>query len=123
MGESIAIRMSASQNFRAGMSRPMLKSRGGCPSPGARGLQVTQTRGGERHHAKNDIRNSTGPIALAASFPSPTPGDAMDDVRLGVDRSCLVAGIEALRWTMLEDATAAGRKCAGLVFATALSRK
>jgi len=55
---------------------------------------------------RNDIHNSTSPKALAAPFSLPTLGDAMDEVRLSVDRFCLLAGIEALREMMEEDATA-----------------
>ena len=36
----------------------------------------------------------------------PTPAEAMDEVRLSVDRFCLLAGIEALAEMMEEDATA-----------------
>ncbi len=54
---------------------------------------------------RKDIRSSTSPIALAASFPMPTLADAMDAVRLSVDRFCLLAGIEALAEMMEEDAT------------------
>ncbi len=46
---------------------------------------------------RRDIRSSTSPTALAASFPVPTLGDAMEEVRLSVDRFCLQAGIEALQ--------------------------
>ncbi len=53
-----------------------------------------------------DIRSSTIPKALAASFPMPTPAEAMGEVRLGVDRFCLLAGVEALAEMMEEDATA-----------------
>ena len=55
---------------------------------------------------RKDIRSSTSPKALAASFPMPTPAEAMDEVRLSVDRFCLLAGIEALAEMMEEDATA-----------------
>ena len=55
---------------------------------------------------RKNIRSSTSPIALAASFPMPTPAEAMDEVRLSVDRFCLLAGIEALAEMMEEDATA-----------------
>ena len=41
-----------------------------------------------------DIRSSTSPKALAASFPMPSLGDAMEGVSLSVDRFCLLAGIE-----------------------------
>ncbi len=54
---------------------------------------------------RNDIRSSTSPIALAALFPLPSLGDAMEDVSLSVDRLCLLAGIEALAEMMEEDAT------------------
>ena len=56
---------------------------------------------------RNDIHNSTSPKALAAPFSLPTLGDAMDEVRLSVDRFCLLAGIETLAEMMEEDATAA----------------
>ena len=55
---------------------------------------------------RNDIHNSTTPKALAAPFSLPTLGDAMDEVRLSVDRFCLLAGVEALQDMMEEDATA-----------------
>ena len=54
---------------------------------------------------RQDIRSSTSPKALAASFPVPTLGDAMEEVRQSVDRFCLLAGIEALQEMMEEDAT------------------
>ncbi len=53
-----------------------------------------------------NIHSSGSPKALAASFPMPTPADVMDQVRLSVDRLCLLAGIEALAEMMAEDATA-----------------
>ena len=43
------------------------------------------------------IRSSTSPKALAAGFPVPTLGEAMDEVRLSVERFCVLAGIEALQ--------------------------
>jgi transposase-like protein len=55
---------------------------------------------------RKDIRSSTSPKALGASLPVPTLGEAMDEVRLSVDRFCLLAGIEALQEMMEEDATA-----------------
>ena len=55
---------------------------------------------------RHDIRSSTSPKALAASFPVPTLGDAMEEVRLSVDRFCLLAGIEGLQKMMEEVATA-----------------
>ncbi len=55
---------------------------------------------------RHDIRSSTSPKALAASFPVPTLGDAMEEVRLSVDRFCLLAGVEASQEMMEEDATA-----------------
>ena len=55
---------------------------------------------------RNDILGSTSPKALAAPFPLPSLSDAMEDVSLGVDRFCLLAGIEALAEMMEEDATA-----------------
>jgi len=55
---------------------------------------------------RNDIHTSTSAKALAAPVPLPTLGEAMDEVRLSVDRFCLLAGIEALTEMMEEDATA-----------------
>ena len=55
---------------------------------------------------RQDIRSSTGPKGLAASFPVATLGDAMEEVRLSVDRFCLLAGVEASQEMMEEDATA-----------------
>ena len=55
---------------------------------------------------RQDIRSSTSPKALAASFPVPTLGDAMEEIRQSVDRFCLLAEIEALQEMMEEDATA-----------------
>ncbi len=52
-----------------------------------------------------DIRSSTRPLALAAPFPLPSLGDAMEEVSLSVDRFCLLAGVEALAEMMEEDAT------------------
>ena len=43
-----------------------------------------------------NIRSSSSPKALATSFPMPPLADAMDAVRLSVDRFCLLAGVEAL---------------------------
>ena len=43
-----------------------------------------------------NIRSSSSPKALATSFPMPPLADAMDAVRLSVDRFCLPAGVEAL---------------------------
>ena len=54
---------------------------------------------------RQDIHSSTSPKALAALFPMPTLGEAMDKARLSVDRFCLLAGIEALAEMMEEDAT------------------
>ena len=54
---------------------------------------------------RQDIHSSTSRKALAALFPMPTLGEAMDEVRFSVDRFCLLAGIEALREMMEEDAT------------------
>ncbi len=54
---------------------------------------------------RKDIRSSTSPKALAAPFPLPSLGDAMEDVSLSVDRFCLLAGVEALAEMMEEDAT------------------
>lgn len=55
---------------------------------------------------RQDIPSSTSAKALATPFPLPTLGEAMDEVRLSVDRFCLLAGIEALTEMMEEDATA-----------------
>jgi len=54
---------------------------------------------------RKNIRSSSSPKALAASFPMPPLADAMDAVRLSVDRFCLLAGVEALAEMMEEDAT------------------
>ncbi len=43
---------------------------------------------------RKNIRSSSSPKALAASFPMSTLADAMDEVRLSVDRFCLLAGVE-----------------------------
>ena len=53
-----------------------------------------------------DIRSSTSSKALAASSAPPTLSEAMGEVRLSVDRFCLLAGIEALQEMMAEDAAA-----------------
>jgi hypothetical protein len=45
-----------------------------------------------------NIRSSSSPKALAASFPVPTLADAMDEVRLSVDRFCLLAGVRHFRF-------------------------
>ena len=55
---------------------------------------------------RKDIRSSSSPKALASAFAMPTLGEAMDEVRLSVDRFCLLAGIEALQELMDEDARA-----------------
>ena len=52
-----------------------------------------------------NIRSSSSPKALATSFPMPPLADAMDAVRLSVDRFCLLAGVEALAEMMEENAT------------------
>ena len=52
-----------------------------------------------------DIRGFANPKALAGAFHMPTLGEAMDEVRLGVERFCLLVGIEALAEMMDEDAT------------------
>ena len=52
-----------------------------------------------------NIRSSSSPKAHATSFPMPPLADAMDAVRLSVDRFCLLAGVEALAEMMEEDAT------------------
>ena len=49
-----------------------------------------------------NIRSSSSPQALATSFPMPPLADAMDAVRLSVDRFCLLAGVEALAEMMEE---------------------
>lgn len=54
----------------------------------------------------NDIRSSTRAKALAAPFPLPPLGEAMDEVRVSVDRFCLLAGIAALQEMMADDAAA-----------------
>jgi hypothetical protein len=51
------------------------------------------------------IGSSSSPKALASSFPVPPLADAMDAVRLSVDRFCLLAGVEALAEMLEEDAT------------------
>ena len=56
-----------------------------------------------------NIRSSSSPKALATSFPMPPLADAMDAVRLSVDRFCLLAGVEALA-EMMEGTP---RPCAG----------
>ena len=53
----------------------------------------------------NNIRSFSRPKALAPSIPMPPLADAMDAVRLSVDRFCLLAGVEALAEMMEEDAT------------------
>ena len=55
---------------------------------------------------RKDIRSSTSPKALAAPFPLPSLGDAMEGISLSVDRFCLLAVLEALAEMMEEDATA-----------------
>ncbi len=54
---------------------------------------------------EKDIRSSSSLKALAASIAMPPLADAMDAVRLSVDRFCLLAGVEALAEMMEEDAT------------------
>ena len=54
---------------------------------------------------RKNIRSSSSPKALAASFPMPTLADALDEVRLSVDRFCLLAGVEALCEMMEADTT------------------
>ena len=54
---------------------------------------------------RKNIRGSSSPKALAASFPVPSLTAAMDEVRFSVDRFCLLAGVEALAEMMEEDAT------------------
>ena len=55
---------------------------------------------------RKDIRSSSSLKALAASIAMPPLADAMDAVRLSVDRFCLLAGVEALAEMMEEGATA-----------------
>jgi transposase-like protein len=55
---------------------------------------------------RKDIRSSTSPKALGALLPMPSLTEAMDEVRLSVDRFCLLAGVEALIEMMEEDAEA-----------------
>lgn len=43
---------------------------------------------------RRDIRGSTTPKALAGAFPMPNLGESMHEVRLCVERFCLLAGIE-----------------------------
>ncbi len=52
-----------------------------------------------------DIPSSSSPKALAARFPLPSLGDAMEEVSLSVDRICVLAAVEALVEMMEEDAT------------------
>ena len=54
---------------------------------------------------RKNIRSSSSPKALGASFPMPTLAEAMDEIRLSVDRFCLLAGVEALAEMMEEDTT------------------
>ena len=54
---------------------------------------------------RKNIRSSSRPKAFTAAFPMPTLADAMGEVRLSVDRFCLLAGVEALSEMMEEDAT------------------
>ena len=55
---------------------------------------------------RENIRSSTSPKALAAPFPLPPLGEALDAARQSVERFCLLAGIEALAEMMEADATA-----------------
>ena len=59
----------------------------------------------ENDTIRQDIRSSTSPKALAASFHPPSLGAAMEEDSLGIERFCLLAGIAALREMMEEDAT------------------
>ena len=43
---------------------------------------------------RKDFRGSTSPITLAGAFAMPTMGEAMVEISLGVERFCLLAGIE-----------------------------
>ncbi len=64
---------------------------------------------------RKNIRGSSSPKALATSFSTPPLADAMDAVRLSVDRFCLLAGVEALAEMMEEDATGPGIAAMGIV--------
>lgn len=55
---------------------------------------------------RKDIRSSTSPKALGAVSAMPLLTEAMEEVRLSVDRFCLLAGVEALVEMMEEDALA-----------------
>lgn len=55
---------------------------------------------------RKDIRSSTSPKALGALSAMPSLTEAMEEVRLSVDRFCLLAGVEALVEMMEEDALA-----------------
>ena len=55
---------------------------------------------------RKDIRSSTSPKALGALLAMPSLTEAMEEVRLSVDRFCLLAGVEALIEMMEEDAAA-----------------
>jgi len=55
---------------------------------------------------RKDICSSTSPKALDALLAMPSLTEAMDEVRLSVDRFCLLAGVEALIEMMEEDAEA-----------------
>ena len=70
-------------------------------SPGPLGSGCCKPKRENDTMGKN-IRSSSSPIAT--SFPMPPLADAMDAVRLSVDRFCLLAGVEAAEM-MEEDAT------------------
>ena len=55
---------------------------------------------------QKDIRSSTSPKALGSLLAVPSLTEAMEEVRLSVDRFCLLAGVEALIEMMEEDAEA-----------------
>lgn len=66
------------------------------------------------------------PVARSKVFdtplplPPPTLGQAFEEVRLGADRFCLLAGIETLQAMMEEDATALCGPVAGLAIAPSI---
>ncbi len=53
-------------------------------------------------------------------LPLPTLPEALEEVRLSVDRFCLLAGIETLQAMMDEDATALCGPAAGLAIAQSI---
>lgn len=54
------------------------------------------------------------------ALPLPRLGQALEEVRLGADRFCLLAGIETLQAMMEEDATALCGPGAGLAIARSI---